>query len=111
MFYVSVNKSLRDAVLDPILAIEYDYGLKNRSIGVTPSRFREIASGNLQLPGGSTHTAISCPHIMPLRRVLRHEGEIIYARKEYCIFNAPSSPHVALSHESMPIITVGASQQ
>ena len=41
-----------------------------------------------------------------LRCVRRHEGEIIYARRG--VSNAPSSPHMALSHESMPIITVGA---
>ena len=45
------SQSLRDTVLDPILVKEHDYGLKNRC---SPSRFREIAIGNLQLPGGST---------------------------------------------------------
>ena len=48
---ISSSESLRDTVLDPNLVIEHDSGLKNRC---SPSRFREIASGNLQLTGGST---------------------------------------------------------
>jgi hypothetical protein len=47
----NVHASLRDTVLDPNLVVYHDYGLKNRC---SPSRFREIASGNLSLDGGST---------------------------------------------------------
>ena len=50
--------SLRYTVLrNPILVIEYDYMASE--IGVTPSRFREIASGNLQLDGGSSISRIN----------------------------------------------------
>ena len=48
-----VTKS-RDTGLDPNLVREHD--IMASKIGVTPSRFREIASGNLQLDGGSTYT-------------------------------------------------------
>ena len=61
---VSVEKVLKDTVIDPNLVVDHNSGLKNRC---SPSRFREIASGNLQLPGGST----TLRGKNPIRRNLR----------------------------------------